>query len=287
MAPDEIEWHKLGRTDDVGQIAEERTAAEVTLGRTAHRLAAVGPILYDRYLTELSAFDLAAKVLRLDPGFDGSSATHRCPPPGSPWRILVLGRTEDAHLKGLDLAAAAVGSVLQERGDSVTPIELIVRGAPPGTAESLHTKLRDWSRSPSLTVVVRPYSDETDRLVGDLRIASLALMPSRAEGFGLVGAEAIAAGTPVLVSAGSGLGRLLRESLPPDDARRFVVPMSGNAAQDAASWAREIGAVLRDRDAAFDRADELRRSLSQRCSWATVAQTLLESIDDVTAESRD
>ena len=48
VAPDEIEWFKLDRDDDAGARAEERTQIELDLGRTADRVIAVGPRLYDR-----------------------------------------------------------------------------------------------------------------------------------------------------------------------------------------------------------------------------------------------
>jgi len=204
MAPDEIEWHKLDRSDDAGDRAEERTAAEVTLGRTAYRLAAVGPTLHKRFTTELYGFG-NQEPLRIDPGFDSLLSVPREPPPGSPWRVLMLGRMEDADLKGLDLAARAIGAAARNRGAGVTPIELIVRGAPSGATEELRRQLIDWSGWPSLNVVVRKYSADTELLSRDLRMASLVVMPSRSEGFGLVGAEAIVAGTPVLISSNSGL----------------------------------------------------------------------------------
>lgn len=276
MAPDEIEWLKEDRVDDAGQRAEERTIAEVELGRTAHRLAAVGPRLYKRFVTELDAYDRAETVVRLDPGFDAPPSPQRHPPRGSPWRVLVVGRTDDALLKGLDLAARAVGAAVRDRGDTVTPVDLIIRGALPGTSHDLRERIRAWSRLPALDVIVRPYSADGQRLSSDLRTASLALMPSRSEGFGLVGVEAIVAGTPVLVSAESGLGQLLREVLPPDDAQRFVVPMTGDDDKDAAAWGQAVSAVLRNRDAAFTSAAELGATMNRERTWAAVAGLLLE-----------
>jgi hypothetical protein len=45
MDPDEIEWHKLDDADDTVETAEHRKQIEVQLGRTAHRMVAVGPRL--------------------------------------------------------------------------------------------------------------------------------------------------------------------------------------------------------------------------------------------------
>lgn len=57
--------------------------------------------------------------------------------------------------------------------------------------------------------------------------ASVLLMPSRTEGFGLVGLEAIALGCPVLISEKSGLAELLQSTPGKDEANRLhVVPVS-------------------------------------------------------------
>lgn len=281
MAPDEIEWYKLGRSGDAGERAEELTRIELDLGRTAYRVVAIGPRLHARYLNELSAFDTVAP-LRLDPGFDVEGVGPRHPPPGAPLKILLVGRAEpaDAPLKGLDLAARAVGLAARRRGTNATEVELVVRGAPQGSSETLRRRLRSWAKLPSLHIVVRPYSTQAERLAADLLRASVAIMPSRTEGFGLVGVEAILVGTPVLVSSSSGVGGLLREVLQPDEAMRFIVPMSGDDDEDAEQWGRAIEAVLRDRDAAFGRTDELRRLLAQRKPWSAAVAGLLAALDE-------
>ena len=57
-----------------------------------------------------------------------------------------------------------------------------------------------------------PYTTDRQKLFEDLKKASLAIMPSWHEGFGLVGWEAIAAEVPLIVSKQSGLFKLLKES---------------------------------------------------------------------------
>jgi len=79
------------------------------------------------------------------------------------------------------------------------------------------------------------------------------LMPSRTEGFGLVGLEAILAGTPVLVSEQSGLGELLREVLTREAAARHIVRVTGDVKVDAEAWSRAAEGILLDREAAFRR----------------------------------
>ncbi len=59
-----------------------------------------------------------------------------------------------------------------------------------------------------------PYTQDREQLYRELSGASLALMPSWHEGFGLVAWEAIAAGVPLILSRNSGAYRLLEENHP-------------------------------------------------------------------------
>ena len=184
---------------------------------------------------------------------------------------------EDSELKGLDIAARAVGHAVTWREQIADPIELVVRGAQEGTSERVRQAVCDWARVPDLRVVVRGYTDDIESLDLDLRRASLVLMPSRSEGFGLAGLEAIVAGTPVLLSDQSGIGALLTEVLEHDQASRFLVKMSGDD-QDYQGWGRAVDAVLRDREAAFRRAAELRTLLGKQKTWAAAIAGLLAEL---------
>ncbi|MGW2325234.1 glycosyltransferase [Streptomyces sp. NPDC001700] len=279
MAPDEIEWYKPDRRTDAGLRAEERTDIERALGRSAHRVVAVGPRLYEHFLAEFPASEALAP-LRLDPGFDSAaSSAPRVPPGGSPWRVLLIGRTEDAPLKGVDLAAAACGRVatwLHE--DGLRRLRLLVRGAPEAAVDEQRATITEWAANPQLEVVVRAYASAKERVANDLNSASLVIVPSRSEGFGLVGVEAIAQGVPVLVSSGSGLAQLLRETLGHEAADPFVVSMSGDDERDTEKWARAIDRKLRDRDGAFRRTAELRARLAERVPWSEAAAVVLGAI---------
>jgi len=279
MAPDEIEWYKPDRGTDAGLRAEERTDIERALGRSAHRVVAVGPRLHDHFLAEFTATEALAP-LRLDPGFDSAaSSTPRVPPGGSPWRVLLIGRTEDAPLKGVDLAAAACGRVatwLHE--DGLRRLRLLVRGAPEAAVDEQRATITKWAANPQLEVVVRAYASAEERVANDLNSASLVIVPSRSEGFGLVGVEAIAQGVPVLVSSGSGLAQLLRETLGHEAADPFVVSMSGDDERDTDKWARAIDRKLRDREGAFRQTAELRARLAERVPWSEAAAVVLGAV---------
>ncbi|WP_180357038.1 glycosyltransferase [Streptomyces sp. TLI_146] len=286
MAPDEIEWHKLGDGVDRSRLAEERTEIERELGLTAHRVVAVGPALKRRFTNEL--WDAGVpEPLRLDPGFDAPASTgpaargvpnvfaRRRPPPDGLHKVLFVGRTEDVRLKGVDLAARACGIVHELRSRTAgEPIELFARGAPPEKADEQQQLIRDWSGCPGLRVVVRPYSADPRKLESDMLRAGLVVMPSRSEAFGLVGQEAILRGVPVLVSDQSGLAQLLREELR-SEADHLIVPVTGDFAEDTRVWAARIEKCLSARDEEFERMHSVRDRLAASVTWAAAARLVL------------
>ncbi|HET6708180.1 glycosyltransferase [Amycolatopsis sp.] len=277
MAPDEIEWYKPGRKDDAGQRSEERQQIELNLARTAHATITIGLLLYNRYLRDLSP-DKDVLVHNLVPGFDVAGYTCSAPPPGAPWKILIAGRLEDTEVKGLDIAARAVGRFARNRPATAPRVELVVRGAPPGEAEQLRKQILEWADLPSLKVVVRPYAADQDTMIADLKTSTLVLMPSRGEGFGLIGLEAAAAGVPVLISESSGLGEQLLAALAPADYDRVVIRMTDDEEADADEWHRHIHATLYDRDAAFARAARVREQLIASYTWAKAISGLFAAI---------
>lgn len=287
MAPDEIEWHKFDRVDarqgarSAAEQAEKRTQIELDLAKHATRTIAVGPRLYNRFLRDLGPYPCPQPV-RFDPGFDPIPDRKREPPEGQPWKVLLLGRAEDEILKGLDIAASATGKAsarLRQMG--LSGLELVVRGAKPKDADALRERIRGWAGT-DIDVVVRPFTTDAETLDRDLRSSSLLLMPSRSEGFGLVGLEAIIVGTPVLISNRSGLSELMKEILDPENYARITVATTGDtqstAALDIDEWTRAIEATLKDRSAAFRNASDLIDQLSSRVTWLESVNQLLASL---------
>lgn len=235
----------------------------------------VGPKLARWAVRDLSALNgTTPPVHRIDPGFDRGVDRSRLPLDGDP-QILVMGRIDDARIKGLDLAAKALGRA-RELSSAQEKWELLVRGAAPGESEPVQVAVCDWAYHHMVQVVVRPYTTNSEHIGEDLRRASLVLMPSRAEGFGLVGAEAITAGTPLLVSADSGLGMLLHEVLPRELADRVVVPVVDRDEVDVERWGSMINTIMGNRVAAFDTARAVQAEMATHRTWATAAATVLD-----------
>ena len=275
MAPDEIEPYKLDRVDQAGMRAQERTEIEEDLGRSAAFVVAVGPRLHGRFSTYLSGYKDTPPPMRFDPGFDVGTSGQRHPPEGDPWQVLLLGRAEDVQLKGLDTAASAVAKASRERAVGLPRLELVIRGAQPNQMDELRENLLQKVGNDRLEIVIRAFTVSDDRLQADLRRASLVLMPSKKEGFGLVGVEAIIAGTPVLISAESGLGQLLREQLPAEQVSRVVVEMDGDEERLRDRWAGAIVRMLADREASFKRAAEIREVMAAQKTWRREVENFL------------
>ncbi|MGK3975310.1 glycosyltransferase family 4 protein [Sorangium sp. So ce118] len=276
--PGEIEWYKP-RSTDAALRAEGDEQAETELGRTAALAVGVGPRLAMELENLLAPFDLPRPVHQMDPGLDRTAnvlierPTPRMPPRGM--HCLFLGRAEDQNLKGLDIAADAM-ALVRTRGKQAV---LVVRGAQSGTGQKLQEQLIARVRAPN-SVRVKEFSADSQRIQEDLLRSTIVLMPSRTEGFGLVGLEAIECGIPTLLSDQSGLAQLLRcRDLPEEVGRRVVVPVTTDPEATAEEWARRIDAELHDPAAAFRRAAEVRTAVAKVFTWDRTAAALVAAIN--------
>ncbi|MET9276423.1 glycosyltransferase family 4 protein [Streptomyces anthocyanicus] len=271
--PAEIERYK--NSGSATSRIEERERIIREVGAEADVVAAVGPRI-TRCTTDLLAGETGIGtdgIVRLDPGITSSPHARRSPPARR--HVLVLGRTEDIGLKGLDIAARAVADVPMTAGP---PLTLLIRGAYADECDELHRALVKLSRLARERVDVRPYTVDPAELRRDLTRSALCLMPSRVEGFGLVALEAIAAGTPVLVSGSSGVAELLSEILG-RSAEPMIVEMSDHEKTDVRRWRDAIAKVTADLDASFAYADEVRTRLAGQLGWHDTARALAVAVD--------
>ncbi|UXY28180.1 glycosyltransferase [Streptomyces sp. HUAS TT20] len=187
--------------------------------------------------------------------------------------VLVLGRTDDVVLKGLDIAARAVAVV----ADRYSTAGLLVRGALRDQCGALHGEQAGLSGLARERVDVRAYSVDPAELHRDLGRSAVCVMPSCVEGLGLVPLEAIAAGTPVLVSAKCGSAELLRELLG-RNAEPMIVDVHDHQRRDTAAWAAAIDGILGDLPAALHFADQVRGQLAGRLKWSDTVATLTRAL---------
>lgn len=267
-APAELERFK-GAVNATVKL-EERERLTRRIASDADVVAAVGPRLR-RYTEDLLEDGVSRPpVCQLDPGLGRITPGPR--PTVPPKRqVLVLGRTDDVELKGLDIAVRAVAAVPAHHGE---PLGLLVRGAPSAECDALHRNLVGLSGLARERLDVRPFTTHQDDLQRDLARALVCIMPSRIEGFGLVALDAISAGTPLLVSAKSGAAELLRDRL-----GRLVDPMivdvDDDLTADVHAWSAALGRIVMDPQAAFRYASHVRRQLAGQLTWRNAAEALL------------
>ncbi|MEW2143274.1 glycosyltransferase family 4 protein [Micromonospora vinacea] len=269
-APAEIERFKGGLAATQRAEERERITRRVSVG--ANVVCAVGPRL-QRYTEDLLEDGSGrTRVVRLDPGLGPLyPGTRRAP---AKKQVLMLGRTSDLELKGLDIAARSIAAV---PGAGAATLGLLVRGAPSGECDSLHHTLVALSGMARERIDVRPFTVDPEEVRRDLLRSLVCVMPSRVEGFGLVCLDAIAAGTPVLVSSKSGAAELLRERLG-RLAEPMIVEIADEPDTDVRVWSAAIARMVADPEAALRHADEVRHRLAPGLTWQGTAATIVEAV---------
>ncbi|MEV4312876.1 glycosyltransferase [Actinocrispum sp. NPDC049592] len=282
VIPDRVEFEKdYSPGEDSMATAEQRINDEILVAKRADLAIGIGPVLYHYLRDRLLGTD-APEPLRLDPGFDLLGSVIEPPPPSDTIRVLLAGRLSmrEVRVKGVDIAARALGAILTRRRSSESEIELVLRGVADGEGRIMADAVRSWAGTGALRVVPRPYSADAATLNQDMHQATLVIMPSRTEGFGLIGLEAMARGVPTLVSKSSGLGALLyeqRSSLSVELANR-VIPVTDEERADTLRWSDAIANVIDSPKPAFIAAKMLGEDMAARQTWRMAASTLLNSI---------
>lgn len=206
-------------------------------------------------------FDVDAERIRTVPlGVD--TAVFRPPDtPRVPGRIAAIA-SADVPLKGVQHLLEAVAKLRTERDVELT---LVTRLTPGGPTERMISEL-------AIGDVVRVVSGIDDRELADLLAsAELACVPSLYEGFSLPTVEAMACGTPLVVTRTGALP----EVVGPDDECAALVPPGDTEALTAG-----LADLLDDPH----RRDRLGRAGRQRAlrrySWTSVAATTSECYVD-------
>ena len=244
---------------------EKKHKEEVELCEKADFVVGVGPKLCEAFRRYLRWCKKDETILDFTPGvFDefvnvghAAEERERC-------GILVFGRgdAEDFQLKGFDIAGKAVA----ELNDA----HLVFVGAPEGKHEDIAKRLRECGL-PAHRLTVRSFLHNREDLKRLFCEVDLVLMPSRTEGFGLTGLEALSAGLPVLVSKNSGFGDALRK-----------VPFGSACvidSEDPLVWAEAVKKVWkRDRETRLQEAEKLRSSYKKNYSWAKQSHGLVKQM---------
>lgn len=179
--------------------------------------------------------------------------------------LLYFGRL-DVFQKGLDTLLRAVALLARDRPG----VELRVAGRGKDAAR-VAALARELGIAGNVRLLGAVSAEERRELFAR---AAVQLMPSRFEGFGMVAAEAMAAGVPLVAAAAGSLP----EVVAPPEGGVLVPPGDAEALATAA-------ARLLDDDAARERLSRSARRSAERFRWDAVAEAHLEFLHR-TAEGR-
>ena len=247
---------------------EEKHNDEVELCEIADFVVGVGPKLSEAFRSYLSWCKKDQTIFNFTPGvFDEFTSVEQVAKERKHCTVLVFGRgdTEDFELKGFDIAGRAVSAL--------PDTHLVFVGAPDGKHDEVAQRLLQCDL-PADRLRVRSYVESRESLKRLFCEVDLVLMPSRTEGFGLTGLEALSAGLPVLVSKNSGFGEALRK-----------VPFGSSFVIDSGDpkvWAAAIKNIWdKDRQCRLEEVDLLRTYYEKKYSWTKQSYDLLANIRDL------
>ena len=213
-----------------------------------------------------------AKVASVFPGVDLDlftpasrlAARRRLDLPPDAHVLLFVGRIQPLKAPDVLLRAAAL-MVARDPGLRDRLVVAVV-GGPSGSGLAHPTHLDDLARSLGIRDLVRFTPPVPQAALADwYRAATLAVVPSYNESFGLVAVEAQACGTPVVAAAVGGLRTAVADG-------RSGVLVQGH---DPADWAQVLGGLLR----APDRLAELSAGAIRQAAgfgWPATATAMLD-----------
>ena len=243
---------------------EEKHHVEVELCQMADFVVGVGPKLTEAFRKYLGSCKKHQDVFEFTPSvFDEFSSVQQVPDERKQCSVLVFGRgdAEDFKLKGFDIAAKAVAAL----SDAI----LVFVGSPHGKQEEIAKQFTDFG-IPANRLRVRSYM-KREALKELFYEVDLVLMPSRTEGFGLAGLEALSAGLPVLVSKNSGFGEALG-CVP-------CGPLCVIGHEDPSAWVAAIERIWnKDRKSRLDEVNTLRDFYAKRYSWSEQCERLIKKM---------
>ena len=254
--------------------AQKKHKTEVELCELADFVVPVGPKLYKAFRSYLASCEKEQCFFEFTPGILAEfSELKQSLEKREVCKVLCFGRgdSEDFKLKGFDIAARAMAKL--------SHCILLFVGAAEGKLEETRTRFLDFDIPPS-QLRVRPFLDSREDLKKVFCEADLVVMPSRTEGFGLTGLEALSAGLPILVSRKSGFAEAL---LKIPFGRHFVVD-----SDDQDQWAKAIGEVCNnDRSSRLEECETLRDTYKKKYSWKKQCESLIDKMISITLDGME
>lgn len=276
--------------------AVSKKSSQKQMFEKADVILAVGPLLKDALSDMLDD----TQVHMLVPGLP--NITHKTVPRN--FNAFLSGRLDDSarKIKQAYLGVAAFGDAINQcTVDTRLPSAfhrdnepwLLLRGIDfeksdgviDPQAETDLNKFAEGFAKGVVTLHALPFTKNREELFKELRAASVAMMPSWHEGFGLVAWEAIAAGVPLILSKKSGAYRLLEElqngtytslvygiSIAGSNTHPYFQP------DDLKSLSDALIEIAKEPTKYRQKAAELHRGLLKYYSWSNCAKQLTDAL---------
>lgn len=289
-SPEDIEPHKIRSEESPNRVishskGNDKAEVQVSLCLESDIVLTVGPTLLQSIRTRLGDGKDKAQIMSILPGLNADlMAYDRTENDDYEMSCLITGRMADAVLKGGDLFIQIAGNFYTNPDlKALISTKFIMRGFDSTTMDSDLEKLKTFHGVKSPFLHGRPFIDDEVALLREIKSASLFIMPSKTEGFGLAGLEAIAAGIPSLISTQSGLGATivnLAKGMGSDlkrIANECVIDTHPDGPDIALNWSLECSHRLNDLDKAFKDANDLRKELGKKLTWEAAALDVTEA----------
>jgi D-inositol-3-phosphate glycosyltransferase len=275
--------HTLGRVKNAALALGDAAEPDMRLRGEADVVAAADRLVANtdeeaRQLTGLYGAD-PARILTVNPGVDLSvfrpgpkdEARRRLGLPVSGQVIVFAGRVQP--LKAPDVVLHAVASLARTEPALARGLTVAFVGGPSGSGRADPDQLTEMSRALGIGDLVRlePPCPQPE-LADWYRAASVVMVPSYSESFGLVAVEAQACGTPVIAASVGGLRTAVQDGV-------SGVLVDGH---DPVTYAQ----VLRDLLGSPGRLAQLARGSvahASRFGWARTVDRLLDAYSEAMA----
>ena len=279
-SPGEIDWHKPEKAVlSIAAKAEQKDNLQRDLAINSDIVAAVGPHLVFEVQSLLSGSGKHPEIFTFYPGLSKEldeityDFTNLTP------EALIIGRIEDFALKGVDIAVGAMHRVykrwdIRVNGYDIKP-KLTIRGSAVGSDVELTRKLKEIESS-NLRIQPKNYSSDIEVINEDIKRAAVVLMPSRAEGFGLIALETLSNGRPILISDASGFAMVLKK-IAPNEASEWIIPANIDKLDE---WADRVYNILKDRPLAAKKVKSIAEAYAANYSWRNSVLELLNKVND-------
>lgn len=184
--------------------------------------------------------------------------------------LLFVGRIEP--LKGIDTIITALDVIRQENPEALNQVRLaIVGGDPNDKFDTEMMRLQSLTEELGLSdVVLFSGAKDQKELPTYYAAATVVIMPSDYESFGMVALEAMATGTPVIASQVGGLGYLIK-----DRETGFLVPV-----REPESIACCITKIITDENTQASMSKQAYK-LAKDYAWHKIVDRILTIFDEI------